>query len=261
MINFISKKLERNLSLLLLGVFGLFLIFLPIKTFGQSKSVMAPTISVAPDVYYPFDEILYIEGHAPSKSKVALFFEKTGSQPIRILVETNSNGEWYLAQKLELGSGEWMLRARAETDPPSDWSNPRIIVSIVSGFAIGKVKIKYLPVVFGLSAFFIVGFGLFLYSIFKVRGIRRMEYEQKTRAEKEELERKLREKDKEVVAAQVEGEFAELRRNLMEEISHFDNKTHIGEQLTKEESDHHARLLKELNEIEIAIEKKLKNMT
>jgi hypothetical protein len=87
-----------------------------------------------------------------------------------------------------------------------------------------------------------------------------MEYEQKVRVEKEDLEKKLREKEKELAVVQVGEEFAELRRNLMEEISHFDQKTTLGQELTKEEEEHHARLIRELNQIEVAIEKKLKSI-
>jgi hypothetical protein len=259
MINILKIKSIRSLALVFLfSIFGLVLSSSLVR--AQEAVLSAPTISVAPDTYYPFDETLYIEGHALPKSKVALYFEKTGSQPIRISVDANSNGEWYFTQKLQLVSGEWMLRARVDSDPPSDWSNPRIIVSVVSGFAIGPLKIKYLPVVFGLSAFFLVGLIIFFYSVFRVRTIKRMEYEQKTRAEKESLEKQLREKDKEVAAVLVETEFAELRRNLTEELSHFDQKTNLGEQLTKEEIERHARLLRELNEVEATIEKKLKNV-
>jgi hypothetical protein len=261
MINLIKLKLGRDLFFaFLFGIFLSALILFPAKTLGKATILTAPTISVAPDVYYPFDEILYLEGHATPKSKVSLYFEKPGSQPVRLLVEANSNGEWYFAQKLELASGEWMLRARNELDLPSDWSNPRIIQSIISGFAIGPLKIKYLPVVFGFSAFFLIGLCLFLYSVFRIRTIKKMEYEQKIHQEKQDLEKKLREKDKEIVSALVEGEFAELRRNLMEELLHFDQKMRLGGGLSQEENEHRARLLKELNEIEVAIEKKLKNM-
>ncbi len=258
------KNLSTTKSLsgerfILLGVVALFLC-LPMAARAQTAVFSAPTISVAPDTYYPFDEILYIEGHAMPRSTVSLYFEKTGSQPIRLSVEANSNGEWYFAQKLELASGEWMLRARTENDPPSDWSNPRIIISYVSGFAIGSLKIKYVPVVLGLSGFFLIGLGLFLYSSLRIKVIKKVESEQRARLEKEDLENKLRVKNKEVASMQVEGEFSSLRRNIMEEISHFDDKKRFGEELTKEESEHHEQLLRDLNQIEVSIENKLKNL-
>ena len=124
-------------------IFLAVLFITPILTFAE---VSAPIISVAPSVYYPLDEVLYLEVRAAPKNKIDIYFEKSGSQPIRIQAETNSNGDWYIGQKLELASGEWAVRARAiDKENLSDWSNPRIIRSVVSGFVFGSFKIKYLP--------------------------------------------------------------------------------------------------------------------
>src|SRR3989344_5699711 len=109
-----------------------------------------PTISVTPRTYYPLDEVLYLEGRGPAGMMIELLFEKisSGSQPILLSTQTSANGEWYFSQSLDLSSGEWSVRARAKDgNNNSSWSNPRIIRSVVAGFFLGKVKVKYLPVI------------------------------------------------------------------------------------------------------------------
>ncbi|MCH8316876.1 MAG: hypothetical protein IIA88_00005, partial [Bacteroidetes bacterium] len=123
-----------------------------------AASLFTPTINVAPSVYYSLDEALYLEGRADAGAEVELFFENSGSQPVRVIVDVNSNGEWFFRERLELASGEWTVRARTVGNPDlSDWSNPRIIRSIVSGFIIGSVKVKYVPVILTLLSIFVLG--------------------------------------------------------------------------------------------------------
>lgn len=243
------------LSLALLGISGAAL-----AQTNAKPPPAAPEISVAPSVYYPLDEVLYLEGRAPAKSKLDLYFEKPGSQPVRVSAEANSNGEWFFAQKLELSSGEWTVRARTLGEPPSDWSNPRIITSRVSGFVIGSLKIRYLPIVLIFLVMLSGAFGLLLYSFLRVRTVRRLELEREMAEKTGALEKALREKEKEAAASLVEENFAEIKRSIMEELLHYDKKFAEKGEFTKEEAAHRTELLRELNRIENAIAKKLKEI-
>ncbi|MDO8600006.1 MAG: hypothetical protein Q7R73_00075 [bacterium] len=71
-----------------------------------------PTIAVYPDVYYPFDEVLYLEGSAKPVSVVQLQLTKQGARPETFTTKSDSRGEWVFAEKIPLVAGEWEVRAR-----------------------------------------------------------------------------------------------------------------------------------------------------
>ncbi|MCH7882885.1 hypothetical protein IIA95_00480, partial [Patescibacteria group bacterium] len=217
--------------------------------------------SVAPTKYYPLEETLYIEGIATSLSEVELFFEKPDRQPVRLQVAVNSNGEWFFADRLELARGEWTVRARVINNPGiSDWSNPRIIRSVVSGFLFGSIKIRYVPIILLLIFILALGIALFVYSVLRIRKIQRLVFEQETRQKTEALEQKVREKEHEATQAHLEQDFNELRESIMEELEHLE-KRHGGKRLSAEEENHREKLFKDLRECEEKIEKRLNNMT
>lgn len=228
----------------------------------QPDPVLAPSINVAPQEYYPLDEAIYLEGKAEPKNKVQIYFEKIsgGVQPISFEVLANSNGEWFLSQKLELSSGEWSVRARVMSDPPSDWSNPRIIKSVVSGFLIGGLKIKYAPVVGLLSIGFLTAGVLLVYSMLRVRAIQRKSIADNLREKNKRLEKELREKEKEMIEHTVSDNFAEIRKKLAGELEHLETKTRLGGALNSEEEEHREKLLRELREAEEEIDRKLKQI-
>lgn len=210
---------------------------------------VAPTISVAPTTYYPLDEALYLEGVALPNSTVDILFEKPDSRPVRVSVKSNANGEWFFSDRLELASGDWTVRARVANGSPSDWSNPRIIQSAVSGFIIGTLKIKFVPIVLVLGMLFFVALALLVYAFFKAHAVRR-------RA----LEAQLLEKDKRLAATLVEQNFSALRRKMTVELSHRDE-TGQSDAHSPVEDDHRAELLKELDEVEEKIEQQVKGIT
>lgn len=220
----------------------------------------APEINIAPEIYYPLDETLYLEGKAVAKVTVELFFEKPGSNPVRVTVESNSSGEWFLSQKLELSSGEWMVRARTATDLPSDWSTPRIIQSRITGIILGGVRIQYAPVAIGLVLLFLLGGGLLIYSIMRVRRVRQEAHERELHEGMEKLEHELRIKDREATEALLEQHFSEIREGIMKELEHFEVKAKDNGGLSPEEEEHRAKLMRELREAEESIQKKLKEI-
>jgi len=247
-----TNKYFRSASLFLaLAVLFLFTVSV------SAASLTAPIISVAPDTYYPLDERLYIEGAAPVGKTIDLLFDKPGSQPIRVSVRANSNGEWFYSDKLELASGEWMVRARTlddSGDNPSDWSNPRIVRSVVSGFVIGSLKVKYIPIILILSFLLLGATCLFTYSALRVRTIRRLETEKKMEEETKRLRKALQKERREATGHLIEERFADLRKSILEEMEHLDRQYHEGK-LSKEEEVHRVELMRQLRQIEGELEK------
>lgn len=228
----------------------------------MAADIVVPTINVAPQQYFPLDEVLYIEGKGPVSSKIELFFEKVsgGSQPVRLIVDANSNGEWFLAQKVELSSGEWSVRARAAVGTNvSDWSNPRIIRSLLSGVVIGGVTFKYAPIAISLFLAVFAAGALLIYAFFRARGARERSREAEYKSKTEILERALREKERKIAEAAIMQSFGELRKNILAELDHLDSKLRDGV-LSREEEDHREKLLRELREAEENIEKRLREI-
>lgn len=88
-------------------IFILFIIQLLIIVSGAiaAGELSVPTININPDIYYPFDEILYLEGRAGPISNVQVQFQKLGAKPLRFNVKSDANGEWVLAEKVPLVGG------------------------------------------------------------------------------------------------------------------------------------------------------------
>ncbi len=186
---------------------------------------------------------MYLEGRADPKLPMVIYFEKPGANPVVLETNANSNGEWFVAQKLELGSGEWMVRTRTLSDPPSEWSNPRILRSVVSGLVLGSLKIKYAYVVLLLLLIIAASVGLLIYSFVRVRTVQRKELEKEMREKTAVLEKALQEKERQLTAAEISQHFDDLRKKVSEH---------------EDQEEHKDRLLKELREAEELIEKKVK---
>lgn len=132
-----------------------------------------PTININPDIYYPFDEILYIEGRAKPNSSVQIQFSKPGARPKLFGVKSDANGEWVLAEKVPLEAGDWEMHARIlDGNRLSEWSNPRIVKVIRTGVTIGGVNIKFAVLVLPILVLFIAGGGVILYFQWRVRILR-----------------------------------------------------------------------------------------
>lgn len=212
----IKKLLHISVILIILGI-----VFTgSYSTVAMANELNAPEISVIPAQYYPldeilYDEILYIEGRAAPRSKVAVNFEKSDAKSVTVIVESNSNGEWFLGQKVELSSGEWTTRARVLGDPASDWSNPRIIQSRVTGFIFGSIKIRYLPITIALTLLLSASAVLLWYLLWRISKIRRSEHIRRDIADElEHLEKSIRE-GRELSDAEMKR-----RENLLAELRH-----------------------------------------
>jgi len=188
-----------------------------------------PSIGVNPDIYYPFDEILYIEGGAKPNSTVQIRFQKGGAKPIKVVTKSDLKGEWVFAEKVPLEAGNWEVRARiVEGGATSDWSNPRIIKAISTGIIVGGITIKFTF----LMTLLIISAGLIFYLFFRMK-------------------KEAREKTE----AFIEQDFSNPRRDIAEELKHLGRKR----SLSQEEQDHRDKLLRDLEHVEKEINRKLRN--
>ncbi|MBI2023581.1 hypothetical protein HYT01_03405 [Candidatus Giovannonibacteria bacterium] len=242
------------------AVLGLLFCILPLSVRAQTN-IPVPVISVIPAQYYPMDEVLYMEGKAKPDSKVDIFFEKYsgGAAPIKITVEANDAGEWFLNEDLDLPSGEWMVRAR-HADPQGDWSNPRILRSINSGFTVFGITVKYLPLAISVFIFIIAGFGLILYSFLRIQSVKRLGKEHASHEMLEAAKKIAREKEKEAIELVVEKGFVNVKRDIELELDHLNSKLKAAGDLLPEEFDHRDKLLRELSKLEQEIDKKVRDL-
>ena len=152
------------IPILIMGVF--FVLAIPAMA---ANELPVPTINISPDVYYPFDEILYLEGRAKPASNVEIQFQKQGAKPLKFNVKSDTNGEWVLAEKASLSAGDWEVRVRSET---SQWSNSRVFKSIVTGITIGGVNVKFAFLSFIIIFLLLSGAAVVSYFILRVRRLK-----------------------------------------------------------------------------------------
>ncbi len=94
--------------------------------------ISEPSISISPDYFYTSQEMLYLEGRANPSAIVIVELQKTGDTPVQFSVRADSVGEWVVAEKTNLSIGDWQVKARQQVGADvSDWSNPRVIHSVV----------------------------------------------------------------------------------------------------------------------------------
>lgn len=207
-----------------------------------AESLPAPTISVSPDVYYPLDEIIYLEGRAKPNIIVQINFQKQGVKPLNFNVKADASGEWVLAEKAPLKDGNYEVRVRTvQGDQTSDWSNPRIIKVIVSGVTIGGVNVKFALLTFLLFVLLALGAAVFLYFNWRVRRLKAVIADK----EIQEVEETAR-----------EG-IAELRKDLLDELKLIESSERklSAEELTRKE-----HILRELDMLERNISREIKDI-
>lgn len=198
--------------------------------FGFAAEVVpVPEIAVNPDVYYPLDEILYLEGRAMPNATLQIQFAKQGARPVQFGAKSDPNGEWVLAEKVPLEAGDWEARVREVfgNDKVSEWSNPRVFKVIVSGVTIGGVNIKFASLVLIIVIILVVGMGIFFYFMGKVRHLNSVL-----------LSKEIRE-----AQGSIREGFSELRRDLLEELRLLESS---GTTLSADEISRKDHILREL---------------
>lgn len=203
----------------------------------------APTINISPDVYYPLDEILYIEGVSRPNSAVQIQLTKQGARPVRFTIRSDVNGEWVLAEKVPLAAGDWEARARLlhAKDSASAWSNPRVFKAIVSGVTIGGINIKFAFLSFLLVVLLALGVAAFWYFLWKVKRLNARLLAKEIREAKDSIHEGL----------------SELRRDLLDELRILELS---GKKLSADERARKEHILRELDTLERNIEKEIQDI-
>jgi len=231
--------IPNSIFLILLILFSVFAV-LPV--FAQE--LREPTIVINPDVYYPLDEVLYLEGRAESNYAVELRFQKQGAKPLTYKTKTDSRGEWVFAEKMRLEAGEWEVRARTvdplSPDNVSEWSNPRVFGVVISGITIGGINIKFAVLFLIIVILLICGVVLFLYFNYRVRRLKTILI------------------SKEIGEAQesVRKGFVELRQNLIDELQVLESR----KGLSQEELIRKEQLLRDLENLERGMQSEIKDI-
>ncbi len=210
-------------------------------SFGfAAEDASVPTITINPDVYYPLDEILYIEGRATPNATVQIQFAKQGARPVQFGTKSDPNGEWVLAEKVPLEAGDWEVRAREASgiDKVSEWSNPRVFKVVVSGITLGGVNIKFASLVLFIVLLLMLGLATVLYFTWKVR-----------RLNSALLSKEIREAE-----GSVREGFSELRRDLLDELHLLESS---GKPPSAEEISRKEHVLRELELLQKNMEREI----
>lgn len=238
------------------------------RTAIAAALIASPTISVVPDVYYPVEEILYLEGSAEPHANIQIQFQKTGARPVTMTAQSDGNGEWVLAERVPLEAGAWEVRGRtvASSGETSPWSNPRVIKAVATGLVLGGVSVTYTF----LILIFLAAIGAaalmvwYFYSRMKrsehqTEALRIRGLEHALRERTDALAQALFAKEKQAAAGEVEKSFVELRAFILQELEHLEA-TAGARALTKEEEEHKERLFAELKNTQEKIESKIEGM-
>lgn len=217
---------------------------------ASAEELPTPTIAVNPDLYYPLDEVLYLEGRAKPDSTIQVNFQQAGAKPINLNTKSDSNGEWVLAERVALGSGDWEVRARIieSSGATSAWSNPRLIKAVITGFVIGGVTVKFAFLVFLLVVVLFVS-GVLVFYFFS-----------RSKSFKKQAEILKSEKEHQAAESVIEHNFDDLRRSILEELNHLELKIRVSGGLSAEEEEHRAKLLRDFRHAEEEITRKLKDI-
>ena len=132
----------------------------------QNITLDQPYISVSPNLFYPLDEVLYIEGRGVPGATVTLTLEKEkpDDQPLKFTAHVDSFGEWVVAERTFLSSGVWRVYARQELgDEVSERSNPRVVRSVVTGINIFGYQVKYVVLAGLFLLVFLLVMAIFFY--------------------------------------------------------------------------------------------------
>ena len=198
------------------------------------RPLLEPMIAISPDNFYPFDEVLYLEGRSQGGAFVDVLIERQGEKPLRFTVKADSSGEWVGAEKAYLSAGIWEVRARQTVgDEVSGWSNPRIIRSVVTGVTFLGLKVRYVVIASILAVFILVIASILFYFLRRIRRMRE-DLLQKQVHDTEDRFRK---------------GFSEIRKDLMDELKLLTSNAQ-SRPPTPEELDRMDHILRELDELE-----------
>lgn len=214
------------------------------KVLVQEIVLPEPSIAITPDVFYPLDEILYIEGRGAPEAVVTVALQKQGEKPLKFSVKADSFGEWVVSEKTYMPSGNWEVRARQQSKGEvSDWSNPRVIRSVVTGVNIFGFNVRYVVITVILLLFFAIIAGILFYFLRKIKNLKQGL-----------LEKQLRETE-----TQFHENVSVIRRDLMSELQTIVANAE-KRPLTSEELARRDHLLSELDNLEKSMEHNIQDI-
>lgn len=203
-------------------------------TGNQPRELSEPYISISPDYFYTLEEILYIEGRAEPSAIVIVVLKKETEKPVKFTVRADSTGEWVIAEKTYLSSGNWEVRAQQQFGTQvSGSSNPRVIKSIVTGISLFGLQIRYVVIASIILVILAVIAGIFIYFRKKIS----------------KLQRGLMERQLKETEDRFHKGVAEIRKDLMDQLKDLAADTQ-GRQLTAQEIEKRDHILRELEELE-----------
>ncbi len=230
----------KFLNILILAIFfTASFVVLPENSYGQqnnNENLIEPSISISPDYFYTMEEIMYVEGRSNPAAIVTVLFEREGNieKPVKFNTKADSSGEWVVAEKTYLSSGDWKVTARQQVgSSTSGWSNPRIIRSVVTGINLFGLKIKYAVIAFVVLFFLLILLFVYLYFRRKISN----------------LQKGLREKQLRETEERFHKGFAEIRKDLMDQLKALAQESQTRP-LRPEEVEKRDRLLEEIDSIE-----------
>lgn len=238
------KFFYRFTTFLCLGIAFGAILFWGAPRVQAVEELSPPTIVVNPDIYYPLDEVLYLEGSAKPGLNIQIRFQKQGAKPLTFTTKSDARGEWALAEKVPLEKGDWEVRARTvdpkDPDNASEWSNPRVFKVIVSGITIGGITFKFAALSLIIVVLLICGVVLILYFNYRVRRLKTILI------------------GKEIGEAQesVRKGFVEIRQNMIEELQLLESR----KALSQEELVRKEQLLRNLENLERDMQKEIKDI-
>ena len=242
----ITNKREAKLGTVIILSCLLFLFaqaqIIPQPFSKEPAKPVAPTIAITPDYFYPPEEALYIEGRSEPSAIVTVILQKQGENPIKFTIQADALGEWVVAEKTFLKSGNWEVRARSQIGAEvSEWSNPRVIRSIVTGLNFLGVNVRYITLA-AVGLLMLVGF-ILLYIYFfrrvqrfnlaRIRELRSVLFRHQITETEDRLHRGI----------------AEIRKDLTEELQELTNNAQ-ERSLTPKEVQRREHILRELEELE-----------
>ena len=208
------------------------------------ESITVPEITICPGTYNAGEEILYIGGIAFPNHSVIVFL-KTDDKIIKSWeVYSDEKGEWFLEEDGLFKPGTYQISARAKDvrGAVSNFSEGCIIKIFLGGLAIGPWIIGYKTLtLFTLIILIVILFGIF-YLFWKIRKNQRV-IEKETQDLKQKFYKEYGE-----LCLDIEKELEILRK--------FRRKREI----TEEEKNREAELLKNLADVKKVFKKELKDI-
>lgn len=251
-----SNLLSR--IVLLAGAACLSIIFLTSRSALAAEFIAPPTISISPDLFYPLEEMLYVEGRTAPDAVVTVLLQKHGDTPLKFETRSDAEGGWSIARRVPLPEGYWELRAKVRdvSNNDSDWSPPRVVRSIETGWQIAGFTVKFSFLAGIILLILLGGVSFFVYSLIRLRQVREDQTRFKDQNRIQELEKTLRMKEIAEAQKAVESGFFDIKRQVFEELKSIDDRGSSAK-LTPQDLQRKDELLTKLRNIETKIEKEI----